>query len=67
MKLTFRNFFKTSNAFKKQEVPPKEPPKIVPGDGLRSLRSTTAFRVINYELYAKPVNFSTFSSKELLI
>ncbi|XP_026764475.1 small integral membrane protein 8 [Galleria mellonella] len=25
-----------------------------PGDGLRSLRSTTAFRVINFELYAKP-------------
>ncbi|CAG4925372.1 unnamed protein product [Colias eurytheme] len=25
-----------------------------PGDGLRSMRSTTAFRVINFELYAKP-------------
>ncbi|KPI93278.1 PREDICTED: small integral membrane protein 8 [Papilio xuthus] len=25
-----------------------------PGEGLRSLRSTTAFRVINFELYAKP-------------
>lgn len=27
-----------------------------PGDGLRSMRSTTAFRVINFELYAKPVS-----------
>lgn len=27
-----------------------------PEDGLRSLRSTTAFRVINFELYAKPVS-----------
>lgn len=27
-----------------------------PGEGLRSLRSTTAFRVINFELYAKPVS-----------
>ncbi|CAB3237179.1 unnamed protein product [Arctia plantaginis] len=25
-----------------------------PGDGIRSMRSTTAFKVINYELYAKP-------------
>ncbi|EZA47714.1 hypothetical protein DMN91_012560 [Ooceraea biroi] len=25
-----------------------------PGDGLRSLRSTTLFRAINFELYAKP-------------
>ncbi|KOC60968.1 UPF0708 protein C6orf162 like protein [Habropoda laboriosa] len=25
-----------------------------PGDGLRSLRSTSLFRTINYELYAKP-------------
>ncbi|CAH2068518.1 unnamed protein product, partial [Iphiclides podalirius] len=25
-----------------------------PGEGLSSLRSTTAFRVINFELYAKP-------------
>lgn len=56
MKLTFRNFFNISKALKKQEIPStKEAPKTVPGDGLRSLRSTTAFRVINYELYAKPV------------
>jgi len=25
-----------------------------PGDGLRSLRSTGVFRVVNFELYAKP-------------
>lgn len=27
-----------------------------PGEGLRSMKSTTAFRVINFELYAKPVS-----------
>lgn len=27
-----------------------------PGDGIRSMRSTTAFRVVNFELYAKPVS-----------
>jgi len=26
-----------------------------PGDGLRSLRSTTLFRAVNFELYVKPV------------
>ncbi|XP_037904480.1 small integral membrane protein 8 [Hermetia illucens] len=31
-----------------------DPPKAQPGDGIRSLRSTTLFRVVNYELYAKP-------------
>ncbi|EDV41266.1 uncharacterized protein Dana_GF23505 [Drosophila ananassae] len=25
-----------------------------PGDGIRSMRSTGAFRLINFELYAKP-------------
>ncbi|CAG9783065.1 unnamed protein product [Diatraea saccharalis] len=25
-----------------------------PGEGIRSMQSTTAFRVINFELYAKP-------------
>lgn len=28
--------------------------KAQPGDGLRSLRSSYAFRAINFELYAKP-------------
>lgn len=32
-----------------------DPPKAQPGDGIRSLRSTSLFRVVNYELYAKPV------------
>ncbi|VVC92493.1 unnamed protein product [Leptidea sinapis] len=25
-----------------------------PGDGIRSMRTSTAFRVVNFELYAKP-------------
>lgn len=25
-----------------------------PGDGLRSMKTTTLFRAVNYELYAKP-------------
>ncbi|XP_058791084.1 small integral membrane protein 8 [Phymastichus coffea] len=28
--------------------------KHIPGDGLRSLRSTSLFRAINFELYVKP-------------
>lgn len=31
-------------------------PEAGPGDGLRSVRTTTLFRVVNYELYAKPVS-----------
>ncbi|KAK7863743.1 hypothetical protein R5R35_011146 [Gryllus longicercus] len=27
-----------------------------PGEGLRSLRTTTLFRAVNFELYAKPNN-----------
>jgi len=30
-----------------------------PGDGLRSLRSTGVFRVVNFELYAKPVSITS--------
>ncbi|KAK0082116.1 hypothetical protein PV325_011034 [Microctonus aethiopoides] len=29
-------------------------PKIAPGDGIRSLRSTLLFKAINYELYVRP-------------
>ncbi|EDV97921.1 small integral membrane protein 8 [Drosophila grimshawi] len=29
-------------------------PEAKPGEGIRSMRSTTAFRLINFELYAKP-------------
>jgi hypothetical protein len=36
------------------QEPLKQP--VQPGDGLRSLRSTTMFRAINFELYAKPVS-----------
>jgi hypothetical protein len=30
-----------------------------PGDGLRSLRTTGVFRVVNFELYAKPVSITS--------
>jgi hypothetical protein len=30
-----------------------------PGDGLRSLRSTGIFRVVNFELYARPVSITS--------
>lgn len=33
----------------------KKNEKVIPGDGLRSLKSTMLFRAINYELYVKPV------------
>lgn len=29
-----------------------------PGSGIRSMRTTTAFRVVNFELYAKPNYFT---------
>lgn len=31
-----------------------------PGEGIRSLKSSTAFRVINFELYAKPVSIIVY-------
>lgn len=33
-----------------------------PGEGIRSMRSTTAFRAINFELYAKPVSLVKHSN-----
>ena len=27
-----------------------------PGDGLRSIKSTNIFRIVNFELYVKPVS-----------
>lgn len=36
------------------EAVPKEPIKAAPGDGIRSMKATYAFRAINFELYAKP-------------
>lgn len=38
--------------------PPIETAKAKPGDGIRSLQSTTVFRALNFELYAKPVRIS---------
>lgn len=38
---------------------PEEPRKAAPGEGIRSMRSTWAFRAINFELYAKPSKFQT--------
>lgn len=38
----------------KSGVKVDKPIEAAPGDGLRSMRSTYAFRLINYELYAKP-------------
>lgn len=36
----------------------QKPPEHKPGDGIRSMRSTTLFRAVNFELYAKPVSVS---------
>jgi hypothetical protein len=33
----------------------KNDKKYVPGDGIRSLKSSPLFRAVNYELYVKPV------------
>jgi Domain of unknown function (DUF4500) len=33
---------------------PEEPKKAAPGEGIRSMKATYAFRAINFELYAKP-------------
>lgn len=33
-----------------------KPPQHRPGEGIRSMRSTTLFRAVNFELYAKPVS-----------
>lgn len=35
---------------------PQKPTQHQPGDGIRSMRSTSVFRVVNFELYAKPVS-----------
>lgn len=39
------------------KVKAEKPIEARPGDGIRSMRSTYAFRMINYELYAKPSEF----------
>jgi hypothetical protein len=45
------------------EIEPKKPAvenKVV-GEGIRSVRTTSVFRAVNFELYAKPVIFSSLS------
>jgi len=39
--------------------PAAEGAKHVPGDGIRSLKTSAAFRTLNFELYAKPVKYNT--------
>lgn len=40
----------------------EQKPKYQPGEGIRSMQSTTLFRAVNFELYAKPVSiFVEFS------
>jgi len=34
-----------------------QPKEKLPGDGLRSVRTTSVFRTLNFELYAKPNKF----------
>lgn len=41
---------------KPEPKPAEKPPTHQPGDGIRSMRSTTLFRAVNFELYAKPVS-----------
>lgn len=45
-------------AEKPEPKPAEKPPTHQPGDGIRSMRSTTLFRAVNFELYAKPVSIS---------
>ena len=37
--------------------PPPPPPDSAPGDGLRSMKTSAAFRALNFELYTRPVSF----------
>lgn len=37
-------------------TPPEKTQQHQPGEGIRSMKSTTMFRAINFELYAKPVS-----------
>lgn len=36
-----------------------KPQEAAPGDGIRSMKTTNVFRVVNFELYAKPVSSMT--------
>ena len=37
-----------------------DPPTSKPGEGIRSIRTTNLFQIINFELYAKPVSWSIY-------
>lgn len=41
----------------KTELKGEKKPISAAGEGIRSMKSTYAFRLINYELYAKPSEF----------
>lgn len=43
------------------KVVPDEAKKAAPGEGIRSMKATYAFRAINFELYAKPSKNRIFS------
>lgn len=43
---------------------PEKPKQHQPGEGIRSMRSTTLFRAVNFELYAKPVRYLLCSYAE---
>ena len=49
----------------------EQPKKAEPGEGIRSMKSTTAFRAINFELYAKPskyaISFLQFKNKFIYV
>lgn len=48
-----------------KSAPTEEPKKYQPGEGIRSMRSTSLFRAVNFELYAKPVSITSNSNNEL--
>lgn len=46
---------------------PAEKPKYQPGDGIRSMQSTSLFRAVNFELYARPVSSSSLYTERFNI
>lgn len=47
-----------------KQTPAEKPKQYNPGEGIRSMKSTTVFRAINFELYAKPVSTNRTRYKE---
>ena len=33
---------------------------IIPGDGIKDIKTTSVFRMVNFELYVKPVSYVDF-------